>query len=291
MREADRALTAVLLENALLKKKGQAFEDFFVQAGNSLWEADFEPWRPQGQLGDMKCDGYRFSEKAVFQCYAPEEFNASKVANKIQVDFEGARRNFGEEMKKWIFVHNHKDGLPSEANIRVMQLRKEHQHIIIEIWTPDDLIRQLLKLPPNDLGILFPTLIKDQKFSAATWALLEECAKENRATASDVDGKPHDRMNRQGLDDALDRFDDDDRDVRRRLLGYSRWYDPATRAEICEKLVAFGYAEELVENNAERLHDAGLIKITENHYLPMNAEICQQAAESLMDEFVRELEE
>ena len=92
---ADRALFAVMLELALLEKRGQAFEDFFVLAGTTLWGRDFEPWRPQGHLGDMKCDGYRISEKTVFQCNAPEKFDASKVATKIQVDFAGARDNFG----------------------------------------------------------------------------------------------------------------------------------------------------------------------------------------------------
>ena len=76
---ADRVLFNVFLEYALLEKKGQEFQAFFVRAATTLWERDFQPWRPQGNLGDWKCDGYRISEKAVFQCYAPEQFEASKV--------------------------------------------------------------------------------------------------------------------------------------------------------------------------------------------------------------------
>ena len=75
------------------------------------------------------------------------------------------------------------------------------------------------------------------------------------------------------------------------MLGYSRWYEPANKAEIFEKLAGFGHRPKLVENNAQRLHDADLIQITENHYLPLNEEICQQAAESLMAELLLELEE
>lgn len=86
-------------------------------------------------------------------------------------------------------------------------------------------------------------------------------------------------------------FGDIDREVRRRILGYSRWYEPANKAEIFAKLAVFGHESGLVENNARRLHDADLIQITENHYLPLNEEICQQAAESLMSEFLQELEE
>ncbi len=81
-----------------------------------------------------------------------------------------------------------------------------------------------------------------------------------------------------------------DKDVRRRVLGYSRWYEPASKDEIFQKLAVFGHERELVAFNARRLQDDGLIQITENHYLPWNEEVCQQAAESLMAEILRELE-
>ena len=82
-----------------------------------------------------------------------------------------------------------------------------------------------------------------------------------------------------------------DQDVRRRVLGYSRWYEPASKDQIFQKLAVLGHERELVANNARRLQDEGLIQITENHYLPLNEEVCQQAAESLMTEFLHELEE
>lgn len=81
-----------------------------------------------------------------------------------------------------------------------------------------------------------------------------------------------------------------DQDVRRRVLGYSRWYEPASKDQIFQKLAVLGHERELVANNARRLQDDGLIQITENHYLPLNEEICQQAAESLMAEILQELE-
>lgn len=291
MSGADGIVTALMLENALLTKKGQAFEDFFVEVGNALWRQDFEPWRPQGRFGDMKCDGYRISEKAVFQCYAPEKFSASKVVAKIQSDFAGARDNFGNKIRKWVFVHNHKGGFPSTVSMLIAELREAHQSITIEAWTPGDLIQLLLELPESQLGGLFPTLVKDLSFADATWKFMNELVKENWTTAPGIDVEPPSQINRLTLDDALDELDEVDREVRRRVLGYSRWYDPAAKTRVFEKLATFGHRQELVENNAQRLQNNGLIQITENHYLPLNEEICQQAAESLMDEFLRELEE
>lgn len=288
---ADPVLFAVLLENVLLKETGQAFEDFFVKAGTTLWKQDFEPWKPQGSLGDMKCDGYRVSDKTVFQCYAPEQFIASKVSGKIKFDFTGARDKLGNHMEKWVFVHNQKDGLPAAAAKLVLELREEHPDITIETWTPDTLIQQLLALPESELGSLFPTIAKEQNFSKAVWEILEDAAKKNRVAAPRIEAEPQHQDNRLNLDDALDNLDDVDREVRCRLLGYARWYDPASKAEILEKLTGFGHEQELVENNAQRLHDADLIRITENYYLPYNKQICQQAAESLMAEFLHELED
>ena len=97
--------------------------------------------------------------------------------------------------------------------------------------------------------------------------------------------------NQDSLTPILTGLSNVDRDVRRRVLGYSRWYDPAEKSLVLEILAMLGHEQGLVENNAQRLHEADLIQITENHYLPLNEEICQQAAESLMDEFLRELEE
>ena len=82
-----------------------------------------------------------------------------------------------------------------------------------------------------------------------------------------------------------------DNEVRRRVLGYSRWYEPASKDRIFQKLAVLGHERELVENNARHLQNDGLIMITENHYLPLNEKICQQAAEFLMVEILQELEE
>jgi len=240
MPEADRVLFVFMLENALLKFKGQAFEDFFVKAGTALWGRDFEPLRAQGRLGDRKCDGYRISDKTVFQCYAPEQFIASKVAGKIQADFAGARDNFGNEMQKWVFVHNQNGGLPAEAGKLVEDLRQGHPTLTIEIWTPDDLIQQLLELSDSDLGYLFPAYVRNQNFSEATRDVLEQFAKKNRAATPGIDAEQQNQSNRLTLDDALDNLDEDDREIRRRILGYARWYDPANKAEIFEKMVGFG---------------------------------------------------
>lgn len=135
-------------------------------------------------------------------------------------------------------------------------------------------------------------LISEQDIQKNTWeSLLKKTATKDGTAAPEINIEPQHQLNRLALDAALDNLGEDDRDVRRRLLGYSRWYEPASKAEVFEKLTVFGHDQGLVETNAQRLHEADLIQITENHYLPLNEEICQQAAESLKAEFLQELEE
>ncbi len=289
MPAADGVLLTIMLKIALLEKKGSAFEDLFVQAAIALWGDDFEPWKPQGSVGDFKCDGYLISEQTVFQCNAPEKFQASTVAGKIQDDFEGARMHFGAGMKKWVFVHNQKE-LPSKAEMLINELREKYPDIKIRVWSPDHIIRELQNVPKDALLILFPTLAQGLAFSDGVLDQLKSWVNEASPTTPDAqDGEPL-LQNRTALDDALENLSHVDQDIRRRLLGYSKWFDPANKIEIYERVIAAGYDKDIVENNAIRLNEAALIQITELYILPKDDEICQSAAESLIDELLRELD-
>ena len=87
----------------------------------------------------------------------------------------------------------------------------------------------------------------------------------------------------------MENLSEEDKDVRRRLLGYSRWLDPATKTEVNSRIAALGHDVKVIVTNAQRLEQAGLIKMTENHYLTIAEEVSQQAANSLIDELVQEL--
>lgn len=289
MAEATRLFFAVVLENAFLSLKGQAFDDFFVRAGTAMWGDDFTTRSPQGHFGDSKCDGYRISSKTVFQCYAPEVHSAPKYTKKIQDAFEGARDIFGEEMQEWIFVHNRANGLHDRPAHLILELQENHPGVTIKDWMPLHLISQILEIPKEKHGILFKELLPDLDISEEFQKIIEENVEKNKALEVGTNVSLLDGSNRLSLDSLLDEFDEQDRDVRRRILGYSQWLDPVRKTEIFDRLAKIGHERDLIESNAQRLHDSELIKITENHYLPLNKEICHQAADSLMPEFLKEL--
>ena len=206
MDEGDRIVFALALRAALLEKRGAEFENFFRKAGHALWGDDFEPWRPQGRFGDLKCDGYTVSDRTVFQCYAPEQFDASKVSGKVDEDFSGALVNFGENMRNWVFVHNHDDGLPATAAQLMIELRTANPNVSLSSWSPTQLCEKLEALPDESMRILFPKIAKGQTFTQLTSELMAEFLKQNpevpiaAAAAANLE-------NRRPLDDALDELE------------------------------------------------------------------------------------
>lgn len=138
-----------------LEKKGTAFQDWFVQlAGNALG-AQFEPVRPYGKQGDLKCDGRDSSTGTVFQAYAPAEMKDTEVMAKIQADFHGALEHWGGGLKRWVFVHNDSRGLPPKAQQLLERLREQNPGIEIEQWWEPQLRDMALSMPLSGLQALW----------------------------------------------------------------------------------------------------------------------------------------
>jgi hypothetical protein len=148
---------AALARNELLKRRGSAFQDFFIQVGHYCWAPDFEGRRAQGRLGDKKCDGYKPSDQTVFQCYGPRDMQPRPLCNKINEDYRGAVDNHKHTpIRKWVLVHNDHEELPTEAHELVIRLRGAKGGIPIEIWGPDTLLGLIMELPREKLILLFP---------------------------------------------------------------------------------------------------------------------------------------
>lgn len=280
----------LLVDKVLTEKKAQDFEDFFAAIGNALWGGDFEPWKPQGVFGDYKCDGYRPNQKTVYQCNAPEHFSAATVVKKINDDFLGAVDNFGNAMQKWIFVHNQTQGLPARAGMKIVDLRAAHSGVKIEVWGPIELKRQLKDLSPQALSQLLGGIQTNLEFDSTAMDALKNLIQNDNAVTAPVETEVANGQNINEMEDALGDLGEDDLDIRRRILGYSLWLEPAEKDDVFKRLVDFGHDQDTVENNAQRLEDSSYLIITKNHYLPKNMEICQQAADSLLNEFMNELE-
>jgi hypothetical protein len=281
----------LLIENILLKKTGQGFEDFFTDAAKQRWGEDFERWKPQGRLGDFKCDGYHVSTKTVFQCHGPEQPDPAITASKIKRDFDGAKKHFGGRMEKWVFVYNQRE-LPAASGMLVGDLREQNPEIKINVWVRDDVHNFALDLTPEQLAIFLPGLLVNHEVSEATLQLMNKFVEQRTVprNAGTVEANPA-PTNQITLNQALEALGDDDRTIRLRILGYCKWLDPLPIRDGIALLEDKGYSEATVSINIERLNQEGLVKVTSHHILPQDERICTEAADSLADEFIAQLGE
>jgi hypothetical protein len=165
---------AILARYTLLRHHSTAFQSFFVEVGKYRWGSDFEGRRPQGPLGDKKCDGYQPSTQTVFQSYAPRAMDAKALTEKIEEDFNGAiAHRATTPMKRWILVHNDHDELPTTAHELIISLREKHKgDIEIEVWGPERLLEITMDISPTGLRLLFPEGMSDAVFGKSTTGIL-----------------------------------------------------------------------------------------------------------------------
>lgn len=143
-------------EVSLSKKNEQEYEDFFCSVMEALHSDDFQLVKAAGRDGDGKADGYLVPEQCVFQSYAPSSgFRKKPLLDKINGDFLGALTQWGENISKWVFVHNESEGLPKYALDLIEELKSNHTGVEITAWGPGILKEKILLLPPRKLIDMF----------------------------------------------------------------------------------------------------------------------------------------
>jgi len=141
------------------------FENWFSTMAAYVYKTDFEQIKPSGSKGDKKCDGHRISTETIYQCYAPEssENFGRKAKNKIEDSFPEVV-NLWPKMKMWIFIHNHKAGLPPLANDKLEELRDTYPDIKFSAVSREFLKSELHdKLKITDLFEVYPEAAKNVK--------------------------------------------------------------------------------------------------------------------------------
>lgn len=155
MDDTQRFSYGLKFENAFLRSAGKAFESLFARVMAHAFPGDFVPVKPYGSSGDLKCDGFRMSDGTVFQSYAPEAAQLSRLLTKIDKDFHGARGHWGPKMRRWEFVHNFSDGLPAPAMHKLEELRAAHPSISISLLGEAEMRSIVMGLALHQLEDLF----------------------------------------------------------------------------------------------------------------------------------------
>ncbi|MBI1249322.1 hypothetical protein GC197_15940 [bacterium] len=152
----------VAAENGFLKFRRTAFQEWLGNILTKRYCDDF--MRIRLSKGDGGLDGYRLSTRTVYQVFAPREYTASAMADKIRDDFAHAKSTLVDndlEMSKWIFVHNDPDDLPHEAVTELAKLQRDNPTVAIRRWDFTAIWKEIKQLSKDELVELFgaaPTL-------------------------------------------------------------------------------------------------------------------------------------
>lgn len=172
MDDLQRHFYRLHFRNAFLERKGAAFEELFSRIMAHAHPGDFEIVRPYGKLGDLKCDGYRASDKTVFQCYGPSTPTLDKLLAKIKRDFEGAVKHWGGLMERWFLVHNIDGGLPAPATLLLAGFRETHPSLDLGQMAYAELLHIVMNLATAKLEDLFGPVPSQRTLAALDFEAL-----------------------------------------------------------------------------------------------------------------------
>jgi hypothetical protein len=154
--EVSLAWYGLIFENRYLRAEGDVFQELFASIMERAHRRDFARVQPWGNKGDMKCDGYLSSERMVFACYGPKEFNPmGRALAKIGGDHGGAIKHWKAHMSAWTFVHNDHRGLPPEILGLLLSLKDADAAVAVAHWGGQELGAKIRGLPLADLTQLF----------------------------------------------------------------------------------------------------------------------------------------
>lgn len=137
----------VVAERDFLKFGATEFQGWFGRIMATAFTSDYVNVRVS--KGDGGIDGYRLSSLIVYQVYGPRVGSDSSTTTKIRDDFATAKatlKEYGLEIKGWVFVHNDPQDLSHEVALTIAALQKENPGVTIHRWAFEaiwDVIKQL----------------------------------------------------------------------------------------------------------------------------------------------------
>ena len=160
MNNAEKALARILFQNMLAKSMGDEFEGIFTKI-MSYSSADFYPVKPQGPQGDWKNDGHEPNAGRYYQVYAPESFDEAKAIKKIEDDFSGLIKKWGDGkvypvgIKEFYFVINDayriKPGAYPTTYAKLELLRQKYMLDVCRPFLAKDLEDKLMNLSADQI--------------------------------------------------------------------------------------------------------------------------------------------
>lgn len=205
MNSMDRAFYDVKFDLQFQEKTRNEFQDFFNTIMTARFPGDFISTRTWGQMGDQKCDGYILSTGTFYQVYAPDEMNAENAIKKMKDDFSGALEKWGEKIKKWIFVHNARKGVPPHIIQQLTDFKKNYPEIEFFHMGKAELKKELFTLNDPAISQVLGSIPTYQDVNGLTieaiMKTVVEISKTNSTTPSVIEPVSQRKLDANGLSD------------------------------------------------------------------------------------------
>lgn len=139
----------------LYESDKQSFEDLFTKVMSAKYK-EFKQVKPQGRYGDGKCDGFRATDGAFYQVYAPENLsgNENTANKKLDDSVKGIIEYWsksGFEIETCHFVVNDKfQNLYATAHTNAQEVGKKH-NVKCELMTCSSLLDTFLTLEEQEI--------------------------------------------------------------------------------------------------------------------------------------------
>lgn len=155
MTRDEKYLARIILKNKFYEADKQSFEDLFTKIMQNN-DSNFKQIKPQGSLGDGKCDGFNEQKEEYYQVYAPEELSGKETTmlSKMDASIKGLIdfwQNKGFNVKKFYYVikDDYKNVYASVfTNAKAISLK---YNLDCEILTCKDLEDVFLKLNDDQI--------------------------------------------------------------------------------------------------------------------------------------------
>jgi hypothetical protein len=107
---------------------GIGFQALFEEVMRRLEPESFEAIAPCGKLGDRKADGILYGAGTVYQVFSPWDLKRKRTLTKIDKDLAGAVLEWGDDLKRWVFVYNTRNRKSVYADIVMRMRAKEDEY-------------------------------------------------------------------------------------------------------------------------------------------------------------------
>ncbi len=169
----QKAFYRLMFQNQLSKLAGMAFQNRFSEI-MMYADPNFQPVKPQGNIGDRKNDGHDPIAGKYYQVYSPEVFDEASAIKKLEADFTGLISHWGDKavypngvQEFWFVLNDHYRVVPGGYPTTIATLEKLKQKFELKqcglflskhledvlLGLPEDKIIAVIGYPPNPADI------------------------------------------------------------------------------------------------------------------------------------------